>query len=427
MEEACELFTKQFLTFIDACIPPQKVTIRPDDKPWFHGELRTLCRKRDRLKKLAFKPGKLSLLSKYKTITNRINNMKKHAKQNFFNSLELNLCDLQRNDKKGFWRLIRYFVKNNDCSSNIPPLISMSPNGETSASISDLEKAECLNNFFACTCISSINEELAFLPPFTKKTNNNLSQITIFESEIKDLIRCLNPKKASGPDSINHRIFIGVADQASKPLAILFNRSLFEGVFPNLWKMANVIPTYKKGDKSSVTNYRPVSLLNWCGKLLERIIFKHMYNFFLENNLLYKYQSRFLPKNSTTFQLVDIYHHICQSFDSKQFSCMVFCDISKAFDRVWHKGLLFKLRQNGIEGILLKWLSNYLSNRSQNVVLQSATSSSKQITAGVPQGSVLGPLLFLVYGNDFTDSLLNLTRLFADDITLRHPLVISKV
>ena len=206
-----------------------------------------------------------------------------------------------------------------------------------------------------------------------------------------------------------------VADQVSKPLAILFNRSISEGVFPNLWKLANVIPIYKKGDKTSVTNYRPVFLLSCCGKLLERIIFKHMYNFFLENNLLYKYQSGFLPKHSTTFQLVDIYHHICQSFDNKQFSCMVFCDISKAFDRVWHKGLLFKLRQNGIEGTLLKWLSNYLSNRSQKVVLQSATSSSKQITAGVPQGSVLGPLLFLIYVNDITDSLLSLTRLFADD------------
>ena len=213
----------------------------------------------------------------------------------------------------------------------------MSPNGETSASISDLEKAECFNNFFFFASISSVNEELAFLHPFTKKTNNNLSQITIFESEIKDLIRCLNPKKASGPDSINHRMFTGVADQVSKPLAILFNRSLSEGVFPNLWKMANVILIYKKGDKSSVTNYKPVSLLSCCGKLLERIIFKHMYNFFLENNLLYKYQSGFLPKHSTTFQLVDIYHHICQSFDSKQFACMVFCDISKAFDRVWHK------------------------------------------------------------------------------------------
>ena len=124
----------------------------------------------------------------------------------------------------------------------------MSPNGETLASISDLEKAECLNNFFAS--ISTVNEEFASLsppPPPTKITNNNLSQITIFESEIKDLIRCLNPNKASGPDSINHGMLKGVADQVSKPLAILFNRSISEGVFPNVWKLANVIPIYKKG------------------------------------------------------------------------------------------------------------------------------------------------------------------------------------
>ena len=182
--------------------------------------------------------------------------------------------------------------------------------------------------------------------------------------------------------------------------------------------MANVIPIYKKRGKSSVTNYRPVSLLSCCGKLLESIIFKHMYTFFLENNLLWKYQSGFLPKHSTSFLLVDIYHHIhvCQSLDSKQFSCVVFFDISKAFDRVWHK-----LRQNGIEGILLNWLPNYLSNRSQNLVLQSATSSFKQVTAGVPQGSVLGLLLFLVYVNDISDSLLSLTRLFADDISFYYP------
>ena len=191
-------------------------------------------------------------------------------------------------------------------------------------------------------------------------------------------------------------------------------------MFPDCWKIANVVPIFKKGDKASAANYRPVSLLSCCGKLFERLVFKYMYNFFLDNNLLYKYQSGFLPNHSTTFQLIDIFHHICQSFDNKQFSCMVFCDISKAFDRVWHKGLLFKLKQNGINGTLLKWLSNYLTNRHQRVVIQSAVSNSKTIAAGVPQGSVLGPLLFLIYVNDITDSLLSLTRLFADDSSLYY-------
>ena len=153
----------------------------------------------------------------------------------------------------------------------------------------------------------------------------------------------------------------------------------------------------KKGDKSIPANYRPISLLSNLGKIIERIIFKHVYNHLFSNNLLYKYQSGFRPEHSTTFQLIDIFHHICQSFDAKQYSCMVFCDISKAFDKVWHRGLLFKLRQNGIKGRLLAWVSNYLSDRKQRVQINCATSSLRSVNAGVPQGSVLGPLLFLVY------------------------------
>ena len=129
---------------------------------------------------------------------------------------------------------------------------------------------------------------------------------------------------------------------------------------------------------------------------MERVVFKSLYNHLHSNNLLYKYQSGFVPGHSTTFQLIDIYHHICQSFDTKQYSCMVFCDISKAFDRVWHKGLLFKLKQNGIDGVLLDWVADYLTNRKQCVIINSTASDYKDVQAGVPQGSVLGPLLFLV-------------------------------
>ena len=175
---------------------------------------------------------------------------------------------------------------------------------------------------------------------------------------------------------------------------------------------------FKKGDRSKTSNYRPVSLLSNIGKIQERIVFKHMYNHFVNNNLLFKYQSGFRPGHSTTYQLVDIFHHICQSFDEKQYSCMVFCDISKAFDKVWHKGLLFKFRQNGIKGNLLLWISNYLTSRKQRVQINSATSSLLSVNAGVPQGSVLGPLLFLIYVNDIAENLLSLVRLFADDSSL---------
>ena len=183
-----------------------------------------------------------------------------------------------------------------------------------------------------------------------------------------------------------------VEKEISIHLSILFNRSFREGIFALPWKEPNVLPLFKKGDKSLPSNYRPVTLLSNIAKLQERIVFKNIYNHLHENHLLYKYQSGFLPNHSTTFQLIDIYHHICQTFDDEQFSCTVFCDVSKAFDRVWHEGLLFKLRQHGIIGSLLDWTSDYLKDRSQLVVIRSCVSNLKPVYAGVPQGSVLGPL-----------------------------------
>ncbi len=174
----------------------------------------------------------------------------------------------------------------------------------------------------------------------------------------------------------------------------------------------------KKGDRDQSCNYRPISLISCIGKVMERIVFKHIYNHLHFNNLIYKQQSGFLPGHSTVYQLIDIYNQICQSIDNTQYTCIVFCDISKAFDRVWHAGLLLKLEQNGIEGALLDWIQNYLSSRSQKVFVGQSYSDTKLIKAGVPQGSVLGPLLFLIYVNDIADKLLSTTRLFADDSSL---------
>ena len=209
------------------------------------------------------------------------------------------------------------------------------------------------------------------LPECQLKTLNKLviDEITIY-TEVKDIIHSIDINKASGPDNISHRMLKGCINSICEALCVLFNRSPSEGVFPKSWKKTIVTPLFKIGGKSLPSNYRPVSLLSSCGKIFERIIFKHMYNLLVANDLLYKYQSGFLPKHSTTYQLVDIYHHICQAIDHGQLSCIVFCDISKAFDRVWHKGLLFKLKENGIGDCLLLWLTSHLEKRKQNVVIQ---------------------------------------------------------
>ena len=416
VQDACSKFTDVFIQLVKSVVPFKSVYIRPNDKPWYDNEIRKYSRKRDRMKTTAIKSRKDRDWSRYKQLRNKVNNLKKQAKETFFTNLETNLTDLQTNDKKGFWKIIRHFIKQNDCSSNIPPLASTDMNGNTKFFTSNEEKANCLNNYF-CS-ISTVTDENATLPNFYYKTQSRLSQIPISRNEIEELIMNLNVNKASGPDMISHKMLKECVKSVSYPLHILFTRSFEESVFPDQWKIAQVMPIFKKGDKAIASNYRPVSLLSCCGKLFERIIFKYTFNYLLENNLIYKYQSGFLPNHSTIYQLIDIYHHICQSFDNKQYSCMIFCDISKAFDRVWHKGLLFKLQQSGIEGKLLKWISSYLQNRQQRTVIQSTSSSLKNISAGVPQGSVLGPLLFLIYVDDITETLLSLTRLYADDSSL---------
>ena len=138
-------------------------------------------------------------------------------------------------------------------------------------------------------------------------------------------------------------------------LTNLFNLSLQHGIFPDTWKQANVIPIFKKGDKSSPNNYRPVSLLSFVGKVMEKCILKHMYNYFRDSDLIYKFQSGFLPGCSTTHHLVHLYHSISEAFDKGLKVQMVFGDISKAFDKVWHAGLLFKLKNMGITEELLAW------------------------------------------------------------------------
>ena len=300
-------------------------------------------------------------------------------------------------------------------TSSLPPLKTTS-DGNVTYCYSDMEKAECLNDYFVS--ISTVDDSNVQLPPFQSRCENSLSTIRCTASEIETLIKLLNPNKATGPDAISNRMLKVVAKEVSFPLEILFNRSFPESKFPQTFKESNVIPLPKKGDNSCPSNFRPISLLSGIGKIQERIVFKNIHNYFNENNLLNKYQSGFLPNHSTTLQLIDIYHHICQTFDNNQYACMVFCDVSKAFDRVWHKGLLFKLKEYDINGALLNWISDYLDNRKQKVVIKSCHSNTKLITAGVPQGSVLGPLLFLIYVNDISDRLLSLTRLFADDSSL---------
>ena len=185
-----------------------------------------------------------------------------------------------------------------------------------------------------------------------------------------------------------------------------------------MWKHANVQPVHKKDSRQIVSNYRPISLLPIFGKNFEKIMFDSMYSFFQTNNLITSNQSGFIPRDSTINQLLSITTEIFEAFESYDEVRAVFLDMSKAFDKVWHEGLIFKLKQNGLNGQTLKILTNYLSNRKQRVVINGIQSEWKPILSGVPQGSILGPLLFLIYINDLTDNIISNIKLYADDSSL---------
>ncbi|CAB9543087.1 hypothetical protein BROOK1789C_685, partial [Bathymodiolus brooksi thiotrophic gill symbiont] len=307
-------------------------------------------------------------------------------------------------------------IKNERSANTMPPLRDRDNNFNLSYDC--FEKAGILNRHF-CS-VSDLNDRNKDLPPFEVRCKNVLSQIIVSEQDILDMISTLDANKAVGPDIISNKMLIAVKVQISKPLCMLFNKSLHQNIFPTDWKLAHVIPLFKAGDKSFPSNYRPVSLLSCVSKLLEKIVFKHIFNHLQGNKLLCKFQSGFLPGCSTTHQLVELYHRILLALDSKQFTSVTFADISKAFDTVWIKGLLLKLERYGIGDNLLIWLKSYLSNRTQRVVIKDALSNIGQLKAGVPQGSVLGPLLFLVFINDIADGMTGLGRLFADDTSIGH-------
>ena len=205
----------------------------------------------------------------------------------------------------------------------------------------------------------------------------------------------------------------------AKPLETLFNILFITGIVPNSFKVAEVIPVYKKGSQTNLCNYRPISLLSIFNKLLEKLMFKRLIDFLEKNNMFYDRQFGFRAKHSTDHAILSIIDKIQRAIDKSDFSCGIFLDFSKAFDTANHKILLKKVEYYGVRGIARNWFASYLYNRQQTVVINNTASDPQNITYGIPQGSVLGPLLFLIYINDFhSSSKLFDFHLFADDANL---------
>ena len=404
------ILTDTLLDIFSRNIKNKTITCNDKDAVWITPAVKTAIRRNTRNYRKWVKRGRQeNEHDKIREIQKLTNKTIREAKRSYYENLGAQLSD-PATGQKIFWTSFRR-MSNKKKETNIPPIL------ENDVYVSNFhKKAKIFNDYFADQCKNNINGST--LPTFCLKTNASISHINPTLGQITDIIRKLSPNKAHGCDGLSVAMLQICPSEIALPLSIIFNECISSGTFPDTWKQANVQPVHKKGNRQIKSNYRPISLLPICGKILEKIVFDKVYSYLNENNLLSKNQSGFRPGDSTIYQLLSITSDIFESFEKHDETRALFLDISKAFDKVWHEGLIFKLKSNGISGNLLSFFSNYLRNRQQRVVLNGITSDWKDIEAGVPQGSVLGPLLFLVYINDLTDNISSEMRLFADDSSL---------
>ena len=238
------------------------------------------------------------------------------------------------------------------------------------------------------------------------------------QEEIIDTTCKFPAGKAAGYDNIPMSIIKRSINSISSPLTQIVNLSIIHGIVPNELKIARVVPIFKSGDKALFSTYRPISVLPCVSKILERIIYNRIINYLNDFNVVCDNQYGFRKNRSPSLALIDLCYRISSALDRREYALGVFLDLSKAFDTVNHAILFDKLEHYGIRGLALEWVKSYFSERAQFVEFNNVRSSPQGISCGVPQGSILGPLLFILYVNDLNNASLLDVILFADDTNL---------
>ncbi len=281
----------------------------------------------------------------------------------------------------------------------------------------DLKKADIPNEQFTSVFNVETSDDT---PGLENSTAPTMPDINVTCNGVNKLLNNIKVHKATGPDDIPARLLKECAPAITPVLTLIFQISFKQGRIPKDWKHANVTPLFKKGDRANPANYRPVSLTSICCKTLEHIIHSQIMQHLEKNGLLTDFQHGFRKRRSCETQLLQAIDDLARALNDNQQYDLILLDFSKAFDKVPHKRLLTKMSHNGVRGRTLDWIGSFLGDRTQSVVLNNQRSSESKVTSGVPQGTVLGPLLFLVYINDLPDVITPGTtaRLFADDCAL---------
>ena len=415
---------------IDNLAPLRKITNKEyklKSKPWITNGILKSIKVRDsiyrRLMKAKNQIRKENLQHRLRHYKNKIKNLIRSSKHNYFKKY---FADNNKNAKK-LWEGINEIISSKTKTKTTINCLEIKNDDETTTTITDpKEIANTAVNYFTNVADEILNKRKyngnTLFTDYLKSMNNNpFSTTPTTQKEIETIIESFDSSKSVGPNSIPPKILKVIAPQISLPISNICNKSFKTGIFPDQLKISKINPIHKKDSKLKISNYRPISLLSNINKIIEKLMFTRLQNFLETNNCIYKLQFGFRAKHSTNHAILSITQKIQEAINNDKLAIGIFIDLQKAFDTVNHSILLEKLNHYGVKGIANKWFESYLNNRKHFVTINGINSDKTDIKHGVPQGSVLGPLLFLIYINDLHQCIKDSNTFhFSDDTNILY-------